>query len=112
MDRNLGAAGGCDASRRYAIPFVVVWNAALAVALAQPRGKVLDQDPREGSIRGEVRSRLLGRTDEIRIEVSLDSEGLTRVDAFSGPSTPGPDLGRGARRAGRFLRALDRRLGT
>ena len=97
--------------RTYAISFDRVWNASLALSAGQlPRWSVSSADDGEGIIRARVRTRILRRTDAVRISVILDKNGQTRVDVVSVSLRRKRDLGANARHIDRFLRALDGRL--
>ncbi|MGH7475075.1 MAG: hypothetical protein ACRELD_02185 [Longimicrobiales bacterium] len=99
--------------RTYAVPFEGVWQAARGLAAGQLRGwRVVEADDNEGVILARV-ARLGGRTpDEIRIRITLDQNGQTRVDAFARAPGARSDLGRSARRLGSFFRRLDRALSS
>lgn len=97
--------------RTYAIAFDRVWNAALALAGGGMRGwSVVDADDEEGVILAESRTLVLRFVDDVRVDVTLDDNGQTRVDVASASRKGKADLGTNARRVGRFLKALDRRL--
>jgi uncharacterized protein (DUF1499 family) len=96
--------------RVYAVPFARVWDAALEVARGRPRWEVKDADARTGEIVAEARSRLWRFIDDVRVRVTLDEAGMTRVDVSSASRAGGYDFGTNARRIARFLHALDRRL--
>jgi uncharacterized protein (DUF1499 family) len=96
--------------RAYAIPFATVWKAALDAATSLPRWTVTESDPRAGEIVAESRTLLWRFTDDVRIRVSLDDDGNTRVDVQSASRKGSADLGTNARRIARFLHALDRHL--
>jgi uncharacterized protein (DUF1499 family) len=96
--------------RAYAVPFATVWKAALEVAAARPRWTVVESDPRAGEIVAESRTLLWRFTDDVRIRVSLDADGNTRVDLESASRTGRSDLGTNARRIARFLHRLDRHV--
>ena len=57
-----------------------------------------------------MRTRILRRTDAVRISVILDKNGQTRVDVVSVSLRRKRVLGANARHIDRFLRALDGRL--
>lgn len=97
--------------RSYAVPFARVWSAALAEAEAR-RWTVLACDPAAGELHAEARTRLWRFADDVWVRVSLDAMGQTRVDVVSASRVGRGDLGTNARRIARFLRAVDRRLGT
>ncbi len=96
--------------RIYAIPFERVWQAALALAGRRRGWRVLEADDLEGVIRAEART-LLRFVDDVVIRVGLDANAQTRVDMSSASRVGKADLGKNARRVGKFLRTLDRELG-
>ena len=91
----------------YAIPFVQVWVAALALA-SQPRWQVTHFDENEGIIQAESTTRVFRFVDDVVIEISLDADGQTRVDMESRSRVGAFDLGTNRRRIRRFIAALDR----
>ncbi len=94
--------------RSYAIPFERVWTAALLVAEDEIAGwSVLRWDDRAGIVFVEAHVPILRRTDDVRIHISLDVNAQTRVDVESVARQGKLDLGRNARRIGRFLALLD-----
>lgn len=96
--------------RTYAIPFEKVWQAANKLAGGGLRGwKIVSSDDYEGVITAEVRS-LFGSVDDVVIRITLDENAQTRVDMESRARKRAADLGASARRIGRFMRILDRRL--
>lgn len=96
--------------RDYAIPFAEVWHAAHAAAGELRGWRVVQSDPGAGEIVAEARTRWLGFTDDVRVRISLDEMGSTRVDLVSASRAGHADLGINARRIARFLHRLDRRL--
>jgi uncharacterized protein (DUF1499 family) len=96
--------------RAYPVPFSAVWDAALATAHAMPRWTVGEPDARSGTLRAEAHTALWKFTDDVTIHISLDDNGLTRVDLRSSSRVGRADLGTNARRVARFLHALDARL--
>jgi hypothetical protein len=97
--------------RTYAIPFEQVWQAALALANGGlRRWHVVSSDDYEGVIHAESKTLLLRFTDDVTIRVYLDEDAQTRVDVESRSRKGSADFGSNARRVGRFLRALDRKL--
>lgn len=97
--------------RTYAIAFDRVWNAALALADGGlRRWRVTEADDEEGVILAESKTLLFRFVDDVRVDVTLDDNGQTRVDVASASRKGSGDLGANARRVGRFLKALDRRL--
>jgi hypothetical protein len=97
--------------RTYAIPFEAVWSAAIRLASGELRGWSLSSaDDQEGVIEGSAKPLLFGGPSEVRIEIGLDENAQTRVDAWSNSGGTRGDLGRSRRTLGRFFRALDRGL--
>ncbi len=97
--------------RTYAIPFERIWQATLGLARSRRGWTVLSADDIEGQIRAEARTPL-GFVDDVMIHVMLDADAQTRVDLVSASRKGSGDLGKNARRIGKFLRALDERLGS
>ena len=97
--------------RTYAIPFDDVWKAAARLARGELRGwTLLTADDQEGVITGSAKPLLFGDPSEVRIEIGLDENAQTRVDARSSSGGKRGDLGRNRRALGRFFRGLDRAL--
>ena len=96
--------------RSYAVPFARVWNAALIVAQRTRGWTIVTSDPRAGEIVAEARTPVWNFTDDVWVRLSLDEDGLTRVDLASASRKGSADLGTNARRIARFLHALDRHL--
>jgi hypothetical protein len=97
--------------RTYAIPFDAVWTVAVSLASGRLAGWTLvSADDREGVIEATARMSSLGITSSIRIDVGLDHNGQTRVDARSVSATRRGDLGHCRRTLGRFFHELDLEL--
>lgn len=96
--------------RAYPYPFIRVWETAVALCESLPRWTLIAADPRAGEIQAEARTRWADFTDDVRVRVSLDERGRTRVDLVSASRVGRADLGTNARRVARFLRALDAEL--
>lgn len=97
--------------RTYAIAFDEVWRASMALVDGGLEDwELLDTDDEQGRIRGRARSRIERFTSAIRVQVTLDVDGQTRVDALATSRAGRADLGASARRLHRFFTALDRRL--
>ncbi len=96
--------------RTYAIPFERVWSTALALATEGRGWTVIRADDQDGLIQVEVRRLLVRVVDEVTIRVALDLDAQTRVDITAVSPKGRWDLGVNARRVGRFLQLLDRRL--
>ncbi len=98
--------------RTYAIPFERVWRAAVGLAETRRGWRVLHSDDLAGVIRCECETLFFRFVDDFFIKISLDENAQTRVDLISRSRVGKGDLGTNARRVGRFLRALDRKLGA
>lgn len=97
--------------RTYAIPFDRVWNACMELAGGGlPRWWVARADDQRGVIDARQKTLVFRFIDDVRIYVSLDNNGQTRVDMASRSRKGRGDLGTNARRIHRFFRALDRHL--
>jgi hypothetical protein len=99
--------------RTYAIPFDRVWNAAVALCgggLA--RWTLLSADDQQGIIRAQALTRLFRRPHDVRVIITLDENGQTRVDVASILINRKRDLGANARRIHRFVDGLDAKLGA
>jgi hypothetical protein len=97
--------------RTYAIPFEDVWQASLdLVRGGLRRWEVTEHNDQEGIIRGVARGHLERTTSSITVRITLDPNAQTRVDAMAASRTGRGDLGRNARRLGRFFATLDARL--
>jgi hypothetical protein len=97
--------------RTYAIPFESVWSAGTRLVTGELRGwSLVHADDQLGTIEGVAKPLLWGPPCEVHIEIGLDENGQTRVDASSATGGTRGDLGRSRRTIGRFFRALDREL--
>ncbi|HEU4452550.1 MAG TPA: DUF1499 domain-containing protein [Longimicrobium sp.] len=96
--------------RVYPHPFARVWEAALETARSRRGWTVAESDPARGEFAAEARTVLWRFTDDVHVRISLDGDGMTRVDLTSQSRVGKADLGANARRIARFLHALDRRL--
>lgn len=99
-----------QATRTYTEVFGRVWTAAVAAAGATRRWSVVERDPTRGTLEAEVRGVVSRIPRRVRITISLDELGLTRVDAgfviSGGGASPSP------RAILRFLHRLDRELAS
>lgn len=97
-----------QATRTYTEVFGRVWTAAVAAAGGTRRWSVVERDPTRGTLEAEVRGVVSRTPRRVRVTISLDELGLTRVDAgfvqSGGGASPSP------RTILRFLRRLDREL--
>lgn len=101
---------GPPSGRCFAAPFARVWDTLLAYARARPRWRVQHADETEGILVITCRSRVFRFVDDLTVWVSLDREGLTRVEARSRARTGTGDLGVNRRRVERLLGHLDERF--
>ncbi len=99
--------------RTYAIPFAEVWKATVALASGGLRGWTLVQaDEDLGILEAESKSLLFRLVGDVRVKVSLDEFGQTRVDLISSSRVGRGDLGKNARRVRKFFRVLDKKIGA
>jgi hypothetical protein len=99
--------------RTYVIPFARVWAAAAELASGGLRGwSVVEADEDRGVLRAESTTLVFRFVDDVRIEISLDENGQTRVDMMSASRVGRGDLGKNARRIRKFFGALDRKVGA
>lgn len=97
--------------RTYAIPFQRVWDAALfLVEGGLPRWRLVSSDDVRGVIEAERTAFLTKRVSDVRVDIGLDRDGQTRVDARARSRGSRPDLGANARAIAKLLRRLDERL--
>ncbi len=96
--------------RTYAIPFDQVWGACLVLVQARRRWTLLQANDLEGFIRVRCQTLVFKFVDDLEIRIGLDDNAMTRVDVKSRSRKGRADLGTNARRIGRLLRGLDRRL--
>jgi hypothetical protein len=98
--------------RTYAIPFERVWTAALHLARGGVTGwNLLHSDDLAGVIEAEAPTPpFSGPRADVRVRISLDRDGQTRVDAESISRKSGPDFGSNRRRIARFMSLLDNRV--
>ena len=105
------ATDGRLRGRTYAIPFEHVWTAATRLAAGELRGwSMLSADDGEGVIEAAAEPLVWGGPHRVSIEIGLDENAQTRVDARSKSHGQHGYLGRNRRMLGRFFRRLDRSL--
>ncbi len=103
-----GAAKPHLRGRTYAIPFDRVWTVALLLAAERmPRWSVYSWNDRNGTIQANASGRFSKVPDDVRIVVTLDAYGQTRLD-MSVQSRKGTRSA--AKRITEFLTALDEAL--
>jgi hypothetical protein len=103
------APGGPE-GRLYLAAFADVWDHVLDEVRARGRWDLVHHDEELGLITVHCRGILSTGASLITIWVSLDENGLTRVDLRSVPESR-RDLGSGQRRVRDLLDSLDRALG-
>lgn len=92
---------------RYAAPFAGVWDEILALVRRRSRWTLVHSDETEGLLTVKCRSRLFNLVDDMSVWVSLDEDGLTRVEVRSRARSGHGDLGVNERRIRRLMRHLD-----
>jgi len=98
--------------RTYAIPFDRVWTACVELVQRSRGWTPLQAHDLDGFIRVRCRTLVFKFFDDVEIRVSLDDHAMTRVDMTSRSRKGRADFGTNARRIGRFLKGLDRKLGA
>jgi len=96
--------------RTYGIPFDTVWRAALRVAEGRRGWEVTRRDDLEGRVEIEATTLVFNFVDDMEVEIVLDENAQTRVDARSSSRKGKADLGTNARRLRKFFRDLDREV--
>lgn len=96
--------------RTYAISFEKVWSGALDLAGSRRGWAVTHSDDAIGCIQAEVTTLFFRFVDDVEIRIFLDENAQTRIDLLSTSRKGRADFGTNARRIGRFLKALDRKL--
>jgi uncharacterized protein (DUF1499 family) len=84
-----------------------VWRAVLHEIGRRDRWTLVEADPAAGEILAEARTPVWKFVDDVWIRVSLDENGMTRVDLASTSRVGRNDFGTNARRIVRFLQRLD-----
>ena len=98
--------------RTYLVPFATVWDEIINMIETHPRWKLVRADEGTGLIHAEAKTLVFRLIDDVRFNLKLDSNALTRVDMWSASRKGKGDLGVNARRIAWFYRDLDRRLGV
>jgi hypothetical protein len=101
---------GGPEGRLYTASFAEVWDRTLDEVRARARWGLVHQDEELGLITVRCRGFLAAGESLLTIWVSLDDNGLTRLDLRSVPQTR-RDMGAGERRVRDLLDRLDRGLG-
>jgi len=97
--------------RVYTVPFANAWDEVTGMIERRPRWTLHHRDEDIGMISVICRTPLFRFIDDLTIWVSLDQDGLTRVDVLSRSRVGKGDLGVNRRRIDRLLRRLDTALG-
>ena len=99
--------------RTYTIPFETVWQCSVDIVNGGLRGWSLWRaNDQTGVIVALARTPILGTEADVRIEVGLDTNGQTRVDATAKSRTGKGHWGRARRLVRRLQKELDQRLGA
>jgi hypothetical protein len=101
---------GGPEGRLYTASFAEVWDRTLDEVRGRARWVLVHQDEELGLITVRCRGFLAAGESLLTIWVSLDDNGLTRLDLRSVPQTR-RDMGAGERRVRDLLDRLDRGLG-
>jgi len=99
------------AGRTYAAPFARVWDLMRAESRTRRGWTLVHADEEIGILTVTCRSALFRFVDDLTVWVSLDENGLTRLEARSTSRVGRGDLGANRRRIEGLLRRLDRALG-
>ena len=98
-------------SRLYAAPFAEVWDALVDTAHRRRGWQLVHADEELGLMTIVCTTPVFRLHDDLTIWVSLDENGLTRVEARSESRVGKGDLGMNQRRIERLLSLLDRTVG-
>lgn len=102
---------GGPARRLYAAPFAGVWDSLLDLVHQRRGWTLVHADEELGLMTVMCRSLVLRVHDDLTIWVSLDENGLTRVEARSESRIGRGDFGVNRRRIERLLQRLDGTVG-
>jgi len=103
--------GGGPDGRLYTASFAAVWDRVLEEVRARGRWELVHHDEELGLITVRCRGFMSTGAGLLTVWVSLDDNGLTRLDLRSVPETR-RDLGAGERRIRELLGSLDHALGA
>ncbi len=99
--------------RTYTIRFEDVWQASMRVCGGGLLGWSIGRaDDQRGIIEALAKVPLIGSETDVHVQVGLDQQGQTRVDAVAVSRGEKGDWGRTRRLIGKFSRALDAELGA
>ena len=97
--------------RLYAAPFAEVWDSLLDLIHQRRRWELVHADEELGLMTVTCTAPVVRLRDDLTIWVSLDENGLTRLEARSESRVGRGDLGVNRRRIERLLRRLDQTVG-
>ena len=97
--------------RLYEAPFARVWDELVQYVHRRRLWRLAHRDEELGMISVRCVIPIVRFVDDLTVWVTLDGNGLTRVNALSRARRRDFDLGMNRRRIARMLRTLDRRLG-
>ncbi|MDX1394466.1 MAG: DUF1499 domain-containing protein [Gemmatimonadota bacterium] len=97
--------------RVYTVPFATVWDEIIEIIEGRSRWRLEHRDEEIGIITVSCRTPVLRFTDDLTIWVSLDDDGMTRVEALSRSRVGRNDFGKNERRITDLLERLDQRVG-
>ncbi|MFV1987973.1 MAG: DUF1499 domain-containing protein [Gemmatimonadota bacterium] len=103
---------GGPEGRVYTVPFARVWDELVNMVEQRRRWRMKHQDEELGIITVSCRTLLFRFVDDLTIWVTLDEDGLTRVEALSQSRVGTRDLGANARRITRLMTCLDDAVGS
>jgi len=98
--------------RVYTVPFAQVWDELIRLIERRGRWTLEHRDEELGIISVSCRTLVLRFVDDLTLWVSLDEDGLTRVEALSRSRVGKGDWGVNGRRIERLLNALDEAVGA
>lgn len=104
-------SGGPE-GRVYAVPFARVWDELLSRIASRRGWSLAHKDEELGLMTVTCTSLVFRFVDDLTIWVSLDADGLTRVEALSRSRVGRGDLGVNRRRIERLLSGLDDAFGA
>ncbi len=97
--------------RAYAAPFASAWDSLLELIRQRYGWKLIHADEELGLITVVCTSPVLRFRDDLTVWVSLDENGVTRIEARSESRKGKGDIGVNWRRIDRLLGHLDRAIG-
>lgn len=95
----------------YTVPFARVWDELSRLVESRGRWTLDHRDEELGIFSVSCRSLVFRFVDDLTVWVSLDRDGLTRVEALSRSRVGRGDLGVNRRRIERLMRHLDQAVG-